>query len=581
MSLESFPNELLLELFEYIPATHLLRAFHNLNCRFNYLIFIHFQSFGLDFRSISRYNFNLMCCRYISSIADHVNSLSLSNDDDTPQQIDLFLEYGLTIRQFNHLKSFSLYDLCSNEIMSTMMLEWKYLLNLTHLTLAGCYLQFDPIEAQQLIDSIWSLSKLTYCYLNVHFGENNVLVPTVMSSSLKYVFIWGVEHCQNEVNALLRRTPCLQHFSILLNNDSDHNDVQPPILSMTKLKLSIPRIHEDIIIKFLQTMPNLSQIIIDLCSLDRDCTNIILNGYQWEKIICIYLPRLRSFQLRMEFRLNNENNREEQIDALINSFQSPFWREEHNWFVRCHWNPTDNSSLIYLYTLPYSFPYFCIDGPIRFKSTCPNDNNYIHYNHVHDLKYETSSIEDIIPCPIRFFNLQNLSVKLPVDDHFWSIIPKFHQLNSLVVSVNDDIKAQSQLRVLLEQAPYINSLCLSTCSTFLPQMLPFEYINVPIRRLDLRGYSQYFNDKQCTTLSCSLLGTQCEILFIKIKSHRMLLDFLNNMINLRTLNVQCEDDSFDGIKEDELVVWLKKQLPSSCMISRDPVFSTDIRIWIR
>jgi hypothetical protein len=255
--MEYFANELLLDLFEYLSTVDLLRAFYNLNIRFNTLLFRHFQSFSLDFRSVSQYDFNLICRQYLPSIVDHVKSFRLSNDDDTPQQIDIFLQNSLTIRRFNRLQSLSLCDICSNEIMNKMMLEWKYLPHLTHLTLAGCYLQFDQINGQDLINSIWSLPKLIYCYLNIHFGEIDIFLPTVMSLSLKYLFIWGIEHHPNDINSLLKQTPCLEQFSILVNINPDDDGVvvvRHPALSITKLKLYLSRIHEDKMIMFLQNM---------------------------------------------------------------------------------------------------------------------------------------------------------------------------------------------------------------------------------------------------------------------------------------------------------------------------------------
>ncbi|CAF4401034.1 unnamed protein product [Rotaria sordida] len=91
-------------------------------------------------------------------------------------------------------------------------------------------------------------------------------------------------------------------------------------------------------------MPNLYQLIVDICCLDQDYTNAILNGYQWKKIIRNNLPNLHIFRFRMEFQLTNENNREQHIDELINSFQSSFWIKEHNWFIQCHWNSMNSSS---------------------------------------------------------------------------------------------------------------------------------------------------------------------------------------------------------------------------------------------
>ncbi len=61
MSLESLANELLLDIFEYLPAVPLLRSFHGLNARFDKLIFTHFRTFRLDFRAASKRDVDIVC----------------------------------------------------------------------------------------------------------------------------------------------------------------------------------------------------------------------------------------------------------------------------------------------------------------------------------------------------------------------------------------------------------------------------------------------------------------------------------------------------------------------------------------
>ncbi len=95
MNLESLANELLLDLFEFLNDAHLLRAFHNLNLRFNNLLFDYFRTSGrLDFRSITKHDFNIVFEQYVPLIVDRITALRLSNDDETPQQIDHFLSCG-------------------------------------------------------------------------------------------------------------------------------------------------------------------------------------------------------------------------------------------------------------------------------------------------------------------------------------------------------------------------------------------------------------------------------------------------------------------------------------------------------
>ncbi|CAF1089102.1 unnamed protein product [Rotaria sordida] len=94
MKLESLPNELLLDLFKYFSTVQLLRSFNDLNSRFNNLLFHDFRDCHLDFRSISRDDFKILCQQYLPVIIDQVSSLRLANDDDdSPQQIDLFFSH--------------------------------------------------------------------------------------------------------------------------------------------------------------------------------------------------------------------------------------------------------------------------------------------------------------------------------------------------------------------------------------------------------------------------------------------------------------------------------------------------------
>src|SRR5215467_8156849 len=108
MKLESLPNETLLELFEFLKGVHLLCAFQGLNSRFDDLLVSHFQSNFLDFRWISKTDFDIVCQQQLPSFADRIGSLCLSNHDKTSQQTERFLSHNLTLGKFTHLLSLTL-----------------------------------------------------------------------------------------------------------------------------------------------------------------------------------------------------------------------------------------------------------------------------------------------------------------------------------------------------------------------------------------------------------------------------------------------------------------------------------------
>lgn len=98
MKLEFLPNEILLDLFEYFDGTDLLRAFYDLNTRFNFLLYKQFR-----FDLISKRIFDVICQQHLPFIANRVLALKLSDYKETPGQIDLFCSYILSLRQFTHL----------------------------------------------------------------------------------------------------------------------------------------------------------------------------------------------------------------------------------------------------------------------------------------------------------------------------------------------------------------------------------------------------------------------------------------------------------------------------------------------
>ncbi|CAF3924113.1 unnamed protein product [Rotaria sp. Silwood1] len=108
MNFELLPNEIILDLFEYLSLIDLFRGFFALNFRFNKLLYQQFQKYHLDFRLISKTNFNNICQYYLSSITGQIISLHLSNDDDTPQEIELFPYHDdYQLCQLIHLQSIS------------------------------------------------------------------------------------------------------------------------------------------------------------------------------------------------------------------------------------------------------------------------------------------------------------------------------------------------------------------------------------------------------------------------------------------------------------------------------------------
>ncbi|CAF1262963.1 unnamed protein product, partial [Rotaria sp. Silwood1] len=148
MNFEFLPNEIILDLFEYLSLIHLYQSFFALNSRFNKLLCQQFEKFHLDFRLISKTNFHQVCQNNILSVIDRIISLHLSNDDNTPQEIEYFLSHGYQLRQFIRLKSISLSCLRSQQTLDQIMVECSYLPCLIHLTLTDSHVSMSGNDAQ-------------------------------------------------------------------------------------------------------------------------------------------------------------------------------------------------------------------------------------------------------------------------------------------------------------------------------------------------------------------------------------------------------------------------------------------------
>ena len=199
-------------------------------------------------------------------------------------------------------------------------------------------------------------------------------------------------------------------------------------------------------------MPNLSCLIIQT-------QRISFDGYQWEEIIKEYLPKLIKFRFLMQFSLS-----EDKIDELIQSFQTNFWINKHQWFIQCHWNPFDENKLIFLYTLPYFYDYFIYNNNLKFKST---SSDKMHYDYVHSLSILN---ERLVFSSLVFSNIRHLHINLPFNEHFWTVVPTINQLISLKIERFNNNKACSQLQTIIDRLRNLHTLKFQS-SYFCPKLL--------------------------------------------------------------------------------------------------------------
>ncbi len=571
--LESLANEILLNLFEFIPPLDLFHTFSGLNSRLNSLIFVCFRNYRFDFRSISKQDFEIICRVYLPLINDQIIYLRFSDDDDTPTQSIDFLSHKIKLSQLTYLRSLTFHCIRSHpNVDELFFISIPNLHHLTHLKFVDCHFKSDSYEhSTQLINQIWSLPKLIYCYWDVMLYRGaRFVVPTIVSLSLECLYIHYITWKFDRLISLMEKTPNLQYFSTTANfwyqrDVDDHANKTPPLsmnLAMRKLKLSrisSPRI----MINTLYRMSNLSY-------LDIQTDFIYLDGHQWKELIINYLPKLKIFRSVMSYSLDNTKNKEYEIDQVLDTYRSPFWIEEHQWYMGCLWSSYNDDRSICLYSLPFCFQNYSdkiSQGDCRTKSTYLSNMIY-SYDHVRHIVYDSSLFRNTEFSNVKFNHIESLRVTLPFDDRFLSIFPNFDNLLSLALRLSDDYPFQLQL--LLDKATRLILLEFESWST--KEMPPFNLTNASVRRLNLEGRDALrrphcFNYPQCRTLCKSPLGIQCQVLHIEVTDILSILELVHMMDSLRTLYVKYGPDSRSH--DPDLVDLLQHHVPSTVVVKRD------------
>jgi hypothetical protein len=261
------------------------------------------------------------------------------------------------------------------------------------------------------------------CNLSDTFlGSNLISTIQTISKSIKNLSLDSIRCDLNDLSNLFQYTPYLQRLRTNMSPLCENQQFETDILSIISLKIFYLNSISFIII---QKMPNLRYLTIK-------STNICLNGHEWKRIFDDFLPNIQLFRLKMEFTFPHQNYIEQQINQLIETFKTPFWLEKHQWFVRCYCTSRNGLKIAVLYTLPYTFEELHFINEYYYKSTCPNEEDYLSYNNVQNLHMEKYNNENFSLPHIHLPNIRYLNIDHFYDDKLWSCISSLDQLISIL-----------------------------------------------------------------------------------------------------------------------------------------------------
>ncbi|CAF2327857.1 unnamed protein product [Rotaria sp. Silwood2] len=561
MSLLAFPDEILLDIFDYLYFYEIIYSFYELihhNDRIHELINTRLRSINLskiDLRYMIKSQF-MFTCRYIKSkenFLEKIHDLTLSNQY-TFGEIRLFLSQ-ISFDQMINIKKLYLIQPALDEYH---ILFPTKLSHLTHLTLENP--ECSDNNRVILIDEMNELIELNVISKNsVQFRSEYCRLEKLIVSQLNLIDLIGFSTF----------FPNLHYLDITLTGtEIELNQIRIPLL--TVLKLRSYNVEHNLCERFLL---NLLQLRVLYYSNTIQCTKtFIVDGYRCQTLI-ERLPLLEEFEINLYLC----NTYSTDICEIAGSFQSSFYLAK-NWNIVCESRSNSNDYHVYSVPMPSFTQLDTTTDSLVSSAVLPVDDPYANVNH---LKLNMTSNWPLVT---RFFS--NVDTLELVQLNHSKMIPTLSILSYLNKSIFlskirklilpspchfDD----SLLRYLLQQsAQHIDNLDIP-CH-YLLRLIKTNMLQSPlsIRILTLRDDYLSINDR---TIFIDFFNLNLNCLSLYLQNNNSLPEtiqlFLDQFQYLYSLNV---------FMHDPISMLIHVQLCQ--MIQQRPQASaelrpTNIRIW--
>jgi hypothetical protein len=233
------PVELLYDVFKYFLAHDILFSFTNVSNHVD-AVLLAYSSYRLNFKSIDKANFDLICSQIRP---DQVLSLTLSDDDDTSGQSELFLSH-FRIEQFIHLQSLTLFKIEINalKLIFSDFYKLKQLRSLSFQSKdirskypswiydnTNMMTQLNQIIPDAYIQVLPQLNRLSL--------SHGATLTTMSLPHLHYLML--AESTVDELQMILTQTPELKSLNVCLDGDTSYIECLYPFSQLSRLTLTI------------------------------------------------------------------------------------------------------------------------------------------------------------------------------------------------------------------------------------------------------------------------------------------------------------------------------------------------------
>lgn len=394
-AMEELPVEIFHSIFDYLNPFDIFSSFSSLNNSINEKI-SSYRRLKINFRSIEKWK-----CEYLCELfqGNQVQSLCLSNDEESPGQINLFLSY-FSFYRFDHLQSIDLKGIDEANLLYLIFSHLENHPQLESISIETKSISINKRISRSLVEIFSTLFKLKTLK---YFNSSSLIDLRHPLQSLAHLTLHA---CQfHHLNILLPFLPNLTSLHLYANY-SDHDRLQPlPQFSripLERLKIQSEQwLQFDHLENFLRCFPSLESLIVETRGDEH-----IIDGNRWKQLLQRHLPQLK----RLELNLSPEENHRNGNDTLL-PFQNSFWIDEKRLKLACFISRTTDTC-VRLFTIPYFYP----------KETWyPIDQGFYYYSHHSNSidQYSTSlgisHYPSINPNSFVFSNVQLLSLESPFE----------------------------------------------------------------------------------------------------------------------------------------------------------------------
>lgn len=520
--LESLPNEILIECFEYLDGLDILHGFNRLNQRFTQLI--RNIRLYIDFQAIPKLSFEQSLNDLISNedIQQQIYSIKLSNKG-TQFQIEPFLN-RFSLHQFSNLRSLTFVDIFRNTLLNLLPLPAS--ISCLHIYDSNDLIDTDKVPLTGL--QVTTLPTVTHIENNDLLNVRNLTIRVCTVPQYFRMLTTGVQLRYLNIN--------IWHgFNNFMLNDTSLYPKRNPLIHLRELNIKLPnKFGFEFVQNTVERMPNLIALTIH----QQDSLSDMFNASNWQKLITTSLPLLKTFQIYFNCCMVSDGSND------LEQFQTDFWQNEHQWFIEYAVSDT----MVELYTIPFAFNKYKLPfHTVRYYTDINNSSET--FLNVTRLTIEPILTEENLqyhfPCvtwlSLGDFSSRNYKIQRSINRYIESLkmIVNLSNIRHLSV-VSKSFNNPKILSQILKQIPELRTFKIHV--TLLESLLKddkcYEYISKSITELKIyepmseRGQSSGYN----WILFCKIFSN-LETITCSVTDEGILSLLLTNLSNLLRVNL--------------------------------------------